>query len=148
MRYRVLDLPVKGAGAFLPTPSTNAAASSGGLTHVHGSPGTDPIPAPAPQRDYLPRLTARGGIDSAQGSMVAPDIILPSIYTASAQNMGPAADVGLGMRLRRLNPLPVPAFAYPRIPVAAFSPARIGGRATMPWPRAFQRFPSTTCAGG
>lgn len=147
MRYRVLDLPAKGVGAFLPTPSTNAAASSGGLTHVHGSPGTDPIPSPAPQRGYLPSLTARGGVDSAQGSMVAPDVILPSVYVASAANMGPAADAGVGMRMRRLNPLPIPAFSYPRIPVPTFTPARFGGRSTMPWPRSFQRYGAATVPG-
>lgn len=146
MRYRVLDLPAQGAGAFMPTPSTNAPASSWGLVHVHGSPGTDPVPAPAPQRTYLPSLTARGGVDSAQGSMVAPDIILPSVYVAETANMGPSCDTGLGMRVRRLNPLPIPALSWTRLPQVALNTPRYGGRSTMPWPRAFQRFPSTTKA--
>lgn len=147
MRYRVLDLPPKGAGAFMPTPSTNTVASSWGLVHVEGSPGTQPVPVPKPQRTWLPALTRRGGVDTAQGSDVAPDFILPCIYVASARHMGPSADVGLGMALRRLNPLPVPARHYPRQPVPAFNPPRIGGRATMLWPRAFQRWPATTISG-
>lgn len=145
MRYRVLDLPSKGAGAFTPLPSTNAQASSWGLVHVHGSPGTEAIPAPAPQRSYLPSQTRQGGIDSAQGSMVAPDFILPSIYTASAANMGPEHDAGIGMTARRYNAMPVPALTYPASPKIAQVTPRIGGRGTMIWPRAFQRFPATTC---
>lgn len=146
MRYRVLDLPPRGAGAFMPTPSTNAPASSAGLQHVHGSPGTDPVPAPSPQSQYLPTLTANGGVDAAQGSMVAPDLIAPSVYVAEVDNMGPEhGGAALGMRVRRLNPLPMPAFSYPRTPVAAFATPRYGGRATMAWPRAFQRFPITSC---
>lgn len=144
----MLDVPVKGAGAFLPLPTTNAPASSYGLVHVHGSPGTDPVPSPSPQANYLPRLTARGGVDSAQDSVCAPDFILPSIYVASARNMGPAADAGVGMATRRLAPMPVPSFSYPRVPVVAQTPPRIGGRSTMVWPRGFQRFPATTCPGG
>lgn len=146
MRYRVLDLPAKGAGAFMPTPSTNAPASSWGLVHVHGSPGTEPVPSPAPQRSFLPNLTRRGGVDSAQGSMVAPDVILPSVYVAEVDNMGPAADAGVGMATRRLNPLPVPALSYRRVPKVAQNTPRYGGRSTMVWPRAFQRFPAATCA--
>ena len=144
MRYRVLDLPPKGAGAFMPTPSTNAPASSWGLVHVHGSPGTEPIPSPAPERTYLPNLTRQSGVNSAQGSQVAPDVILPAIYVASAQNMGPAADAGVGMRARRLTPIPVPAADVRRVPIVAQSAPRYGGRGTMPWPRAFQRFPAVT----
>lgn len=145
MRYRVLDLPSKGAGAFTPLPTTNPRASSWGLVHVYGSPGTEAIPSPAPQRTYLPNLTRQGGVDSAQGSMVAPDFILPSIYTASARNMGPEADAGIGMTVRRLNPLPVPSLTFPASPKIAQATPRIGGRGTMIWPRAFQRFPATTC---
>lgn len=146
VRYRVFDVPAMGAGAFMPTPSTNAPASSWGLVLVDGAPGTEPVPAPSPQSAYLPSLTARGGVDSAQGSMVSPDVILPSVYVARADNMGPAADAGIGMRTRRLAPMPVPSFSYPRIPIPAQTPARIGGRRTMVWPRSFQRFAPTTVA--
>ncbi len=146
MRYRVLDLPTAGVGAFMPLPSTNAPASSWGLVHVHGSPGTEPIPSPSPQsRGYLPSLTRLGGVNSAQGSTVAPDVILPSVYVAETANMGPAADSGVGMLARRLNPLPVPAVNQARRPVVAQNTPRYGGRSTMAWPRAFQRFPIATC---
>lgn len=145
MRYRVLDLPVKGAGAFMPVPTTNPRASSWGLVHVNGSPGTEAVPVPAPQRSYLPSQTRSGGVNSAQGSDVAPDYILPSIYVAGTENMGPAADAGVGMLARRLNPMPVPALTYPATPKVAQITPRIGGRATMTWPRAFQRFPAASC---
>lgn len=144
-RYRVLDLPPGGSGAFMPIPTTNPAASSGGLTVLSGSPGTDPIAAPAPQRTYLPSLTKVGGVNSAQGSEVAPDIRLPDIYIPYADNMGPEADLGLGMAVRRLNPLPVPARHFARQPVPSQAAPRVGGRATMAWPRAFQRYPATSC---
>lgn len=144
-RYRVLDLPPGGTGAFMPIPATIPSASSWGLVVTSGSPGTDPIPAPAPQRDWLPTLTKSGGVDSAQGSNVAPDVRLPDIYVAWPDNMGPEADVGLGMAMRRLNPIPIPARHYARQPVPAQARPRIGGRSTMPWPRAFQRYPATTC---
>lgn len=147
MRYRVLDIPPKGAGAFMPLPTTNPVASSYGLVQVSGSPGTDPVPAPSPQRSWLPSLTRRGGVDSAQGSMVAPDVALPCVYVAEVNFMGPEMDTGIGMAVRRLNPLPVPARHYARLPVVAQVTPRIGGRSTMMWPRAFQRFPAATCPG-
>lgn len=145
MRYRVNDLPPGCPGAFMPTPSTNAPASSFGLVHVTGSPGTDPVPAPGPNRSWLPSLTRRGGVDSAQGSTVVPDVILPAIYVPWATNMGPSADAGIGMATRRLNPLPIPAVAYLRAPVVSFGTPRYGGRSVAAWPRAFQRFPVSTC---
>lgn len=143
MRYRVLDLPPKGVGAFTPMPTMNATASSWGLVHTYGAPGTQPVPSPAPA--FLPSLTAVGGVNSAQGHDVAPGVIAPSIYVASVANMGPAADAGIGMRLRRLCPIPVPALNIIRRPIVAQNTPRIGGRNTMVWPRAFQRYPASTC---
>jgi hypothetical protein len=142
VRYRVLDLPAKGVGAFCPTPAAQPVASSYGLVELYGSPGTDPSPAPKPQNDYLPSLTRRGGVDSAQGSMVAPDVIYPDDYTPFADNMGPAKDAGIGMWRRRHTELPVPARNPVRLPLPALRPAVFRGRQQIPWPRAFQRWPS------
>lgn len=145
MRYRVSDLPGNGTGAFAPIPSTNPPASSYGLTHIAGSPGTDPVPAPAPQRDYLPSLTKTGGRDSAQSSEVVPDYILPAVYVASAKNMGPGVHVN--MRRRRFTELPVPAVDPLRVPQVAQSSRKTGGRTVQAWPRAFQRWPVIGSAG-
>lgn len=145
MRYRVYDLPAVGVGAFTPTPTTNPTASSWGLVGVMGSPGTMPIPAPAPQRSWLPSLTRRGAPDTAQDSSVVPDVILPDLYEASTRHMGPAADAGIGMHARRLNPLPVPSWTYPRTAKVAQGRPRIGGRSVTAMPRAFQRYPIRTC---
>lgn len=139
-RYRVLYLPVKGAGAFAPIPATNPAASSWGLVHVTGAPGTIPVASPKPAA--LPDLTAAGAPNTAQGSDVAPNVIAPAIYVASVANMGPEADTGLGLAVRRRNPLPVPAVDPTRIPVVAMSAPRVGGRGALPWPRSFQRYPN------
>lgn len=144
--YRVLDVPPYGAGAFMPTPARNPVASSYGLVHITGAPGTDPVPSP--RSAALPALTATGrGSNSAQGSDVAPDVILPAIYIPWATNMGPAADTGLGMARRRLNELPVRAVDPGRQPVPVWQKFPTGAR-PLPWPRAFIRWPSRTPNSG
>lgn len=142
MRYRVLDLPVRGMGAFTPLPSTNPVASSQGEVKLLGAPGTQPQPTVAPTRSWAPPTSFD---KNTQPSNVAPDVWLYDQYTPLATNMGPAADAGIGMASRRLCPLPVPALNYARIPGKAFQqPTKIAGRGTMAWPRAFQRFPIYT----
>lgn len=142
-RYRTSDLPPNGVGAFMPVPAGDVLASSYGLVKIYGSPGTTTTPAPAPQRNYLPSQTAQGGVNSAQGSNVAPDVMAFSEYHTVADNMGPEADAGLGMTRRRFNELPMPAINPTRIPVTAFvPPSRLGGRSQINWPRSFQRFPN------
>lgn len=142
MRYRVSDLPVRGVGAFMPLPTLGPAASSRGLTVVSGSPGTTPMPSPRP--GFLPSLTKQGGVNSAQPGACSPDVFTPSVYVVYANNQGPSADAGLGMSRRRANEMPIPS----RTPTALANnsgvaqPARLGGRAQIPWPRAFQRFPN------
>jgi hypothetical protein len=144
MRYRVSDLPLAGAGAFTPLPFLNPEASSHGLVRLEGSPGTLPVPSPAPQRDWAPSLTRTGGVNSAQGSMVSPDVILPSIYFPYADNMGPEAGSGIGMTRRRYCELPVPAENPRRLPKPTMRSPQMGGRSVMAWPRAFQRWPLKT----
>ena len=145
MRYRVSDLPPIGTGAFTPIPTTTPAASSYGLVEIFGAPGTLAVDAPSPQHlTGLPSLTRQGGVNSAQPSDVAPDVILPAIYIPSAKNMGPEADAGFGMTRRRYCELPVPAVDSQRIPQVAMTVTPIAGRKAMAWPRAFQRFPNRT----
>lgn len=141
--YHTLDVPPHGAGAFMPQPARSPVASSYGLVIVEGAPGTCPVPSPSPSA--VPSQTARlqGSKDSAQGSDVSPDVIFPAIYTASARNMGPTEDVGLGMARRRLCELPVRAIDPGRRPVAVWQQFPVGAR-PLPWPRAFIRWPSRT----
>lgn len=143
MRYRVSDLPKVGLGAFTPIPTTTPAASSQGLVGVLGCPGTQPVDSPRPEA--VPSLTVQGGKNSAQSSAVSPDVIFPSIYVASVANMGPSSWVG--MWRRRFTELPMPARNPGRIPVVAFQAPRVGGRNSMAWPRAFQRFPARPTSG-
>jgi len=73
-------------------------------------------------------------------------MILPDKYVAYADNMGPEAPAGamhVGMALRRLNPLPVRAIDPGRRPIPVAMQFPMGAR-PLPWPRAFQRFPSRT----
>ena len=110
---------------------------------IFGAPGTLAVDAPSPQHlTGLPSLTRQGGVNSAQPSDVAPDVILPAIYIPSAKNMGPEADAGFGMTRRRYCELPVPAVDSQRIPQVAMTVTPIAGRKAMAWPRAFQRFPN------
>lgn len=136
MRYKVLDLPRVGVGAFTPTNAINPIASSYGLIHVSGYPGTLPVPVNNPHNQYgNPPISA---IAQTQPSNVSPDVILPSVYIPSALNMGPSQHVG--MAARRLTPIPVPAVSWINTALQAMGGARIGGRMVTAWPRAFQRW--------
>lgn len=141
IRYRVMDVPNVGAGAFMPLPARNPVASSYGLVHIKGSPGTEPVPSPRPAA--TPSQTARpqGTVNSAAGSDVSPDVIFPAIYIALADNMGPAADTGIGMARRRLNELPIRAVDPGRRPVPVWMKFPAGGK-QLPQPRGFVRWPS------
>lgn len=144
-RYRVNDLPLVGASAFTPLPTTNPIASSYGLVNVNAWLGTRPIPVPAPTRVWAP---TPNNASQVQGSNVAPDYILPTHYVAYADNMGPSADAGIGMSIRRRNPLPVPAVMIQRTANPAMMMRKVGGRVAMAWPRAFQRFPTSNNSNG
>jgi hypothetical protein len=141
MRYRTDDLPPAGVGAFMPIPASDPVASSWGLVHVVGAPGTMAIDVPDPD-ESIPPVSARGGINSARPSDASPDVIFPSVYYTRIANLGPEAGIGLGLTKRRFNELPVPAVNPTRIPIVAgtYKPAKLGGRLAMLWPRAFQRF--------
>lgn len=143
--YAVDDLPVRGAGAFMPAPPgvvVKAEVSSWGLVHVSGAPGTLPVPAPrnpiaqvCNPVDYAPET---------QTTNVVPDAWLPAIYVPSMRNMGPQQGC-LGIRVRHHEDMPIPATNIQRYALPAFRPAtKLGGRRVTPNPRAFQRWPSVS----
>lgn len=136
MRYKVLDLPVTGTGAFTPTMPLNPVASSNGVVKVLGYPGTLPVAVNDPHSQYgNPPISAIG---QTQPSNVAPNVILPDKYIPYADNMGPSQHVG--MAARRQTPIPVPAVSWINTAINAMGGARIGGRTVTAWPRAFQRW--------
>ena len=132
LRYRVEDVPPRGGGAFCPLPATTPRASSKGLVHVFGAPGTLAVPAPKPA------ATPDWSMDPHTiPSNVSPDVITPAVYVPLADNMHPPVPV------RHHNNLPVPAISYVRAPQPAMvPPGKVGGRSVMPRPRSFQRFPA------
>lgn len=137
MRYRVLDLPTKGTGAFTPIPTTNPPASSYGLTSatLRGYPGTLAISEPKPAA--VPPISA---VRETQSSFVSPDVGFWDKYIPSAKYMGPSEHVG--MAKRRLTPIPVPAVSWINTALNAMTGNKIGGRSVTAWPRAFQRWPT------
>lgn len=137
IRYTVDDLPARGLTAFTPTLTVTPLASSGGLAHVFGAPGTMAVPAPAP-----PAVPNLGPDPKTSPSNCAPSVIFPAIYLASPANMGPP------VRRRSTNELPIPATSYLRVPRVAMPAPHIGGRRVIPWPRVFQRWGSVTGTQG
>lgn len=134
VRYRVQDTPDRGVGAFSPLPAVNPVASSYGLVHVFGAPGTLPVPAPYPAATPDPSNDPK-----TVSSACSPDVMTPAIYIASTRNMQPPVPT------RIHNDMPVPAIGWQRVPKQALkAPPRLGGRGVIPWPRSFQRWPSLT----
>lgn len=112
-------------------------ASSWGLCRRTGSPGTLPIPAPAPTRLWAPPISAQA---ETQSSNVSPDVRLPDIYVAWPDNMGPS--VHFGMAARRQTPIPIPALSWINTAMNAMRGVPVGGRTALSWPRAFQLWPT------
>lgn len=134
-----MDLPAKGTGAFCPLPAQTPMASSHGLVKVVGAPGTMPIPAPSPTRIWAPPISASL---LTQSSNVSLDIRTPDIYVTFADNMhGP-----LPTRVR--NNIPVPATTAIYTARNAQIGRKMGTRVAMPWPRAFQRWPTSGGTSG
>lgn len=141
MRYRVLDLPVQGVGAFTPLSATNPIASSWGLVKVTADLGaSNPQSAPSPAKSWMP-VPGNPGLAHLQDSNNSPDVTTRSMYVTYPNNMGPMADAGIGMATRRRNPIPVPAVSWIRSARKAMPAPKIGGRRVPAWPRAFQRWP-------
>lgn len=140
IRYVLPQAPRLGLGAFMPGLTLNGVSPGAGLTRVYGFPGTVAVPV-----DHDQHLSQNGWDPKTQPSNVAPDAITPTLYVPGTRAMGPWSARGAahtqapGMGG---NPLPVPAVALGVVPIPAFRPAKIGGRAVIGQPRVQPVWPS------
>lgn len=130
-------VPAAYAGALLPIPTTTPRASSGGLVRVHGQPGTQGIPAPKPAA--IPETAA--GWRGNQSSYAAPDVLFPSIYYTTPENMHPPVS------LARDTPMPVPAISYRHLASVTQRMRRVGGQTQIMQPAVIQQWPQWRGAG-
>jgi hypothetical protein len=136
MKYVMLDprVPGRPIGALMPQPAILPTASSGGLMHVFGQPGTMGIPAPKP--GAIPPTAC--GTRTNQPSYVSPDVMFPSIYYPKADNChGPVG-------LFRDNQMPVPARRIYNMPRVAQRMRRVGGQSQIGQPAVAQTWPQWT----
>lgn len=134
MRYTVADVNERTAPAFLPPPVRSVKSSSYGLIHVHGQPGTQPVPVHKPNAippGPLPR--------TGQPSYNAPDVIYPDLYHVDPLH-GP-------VQLLRTNDMPVPARNVYQLPGVAMLGRRIGGQSQIVQPSVTQYWPQWTGPG-
>ena len=135
MRFQVrtLQVPKRGAGAFLPGLTFTPTASTNGANQVYGSPGTTPVYSPRPAALNDDSL----GGPYNQPSGVAPNYIFPSIYVALVNS-------GLKFPGRIIcdNVLPVPAVAHSGSPAQTQYKPRIGGRTATAAFRPFTQWPT------
>lgn len=140
--YRTEGVAGNAAAAFSPLPTTNPIASSWGLVHTVGAPGTLRIP--------VEPLQSIAGSDrgvwtkQAKPGDNAPDYILPSIYYTA-----PTPQMAKGWST---NEIPLPAISSTG-PIAPYStaltgpantsavvqrPRRMGGLLAQAWPKVSQ----------
>ena len=135
MQYITDQVPAAVAGSFMPHLTRDPYSSSYGVVVVRGAPGTMPVAAPRP--------AATAGLTSldphTQPSAVAPDMILPAIYTVGQRNRYGQEHVPVS--LLRDNELPVPARGLYALPGVAFVPPHVGGRRQVGQPRVSTRWP-------
>jgi hypothetical protein len=134
MRYSTEQVPVYGAGAFMPQLTTNPGASSWGRVKITASLGTTAIPSPRPPAVNDSDL----GGPYNQPSSVAPDVFFPTFHIIGTEHMEPPVAWIKPLH----NELPVPAVNPGRVPMPAFHRYRQGGRGAIPWPRTFTTWPS------
>ncbi len=136
--YKVMNLPARGFGAFMPTLTVTPTASTGGLSHRQFYPGTVRVPSPAPVYVSMDGSTGDNPVQNSHAG--APEWFLPAIGIVSADNMhGPC-----GIQVD--NVLPVPALNPTRIATQNTMVTRVGGRTATPWTRPMTRWP--TYGGG
>lgn len=135
MRYSMMDPQAnRPPGGLMPQPAIQPSASSNGLMHVFGQPGTMGVPAPKP--GAIPPTAA--GTRANQPSYASPDTMFPSIYYPLAANChGPAG-------LFRDNPMPVPAVHIYNMPRIAQKSRRTGGQSQIGQPAVRQTWPQWT----
>lgn len=136
MRFAYKVDNVQGRGAFTPLAARSGIFATASLMRRAGNPGIVAEPASGP------RLSPLGWDPAAEPSNVAPNVILPSIYIAFADNMGPWATPGALHVAWRHGTVPVPAQQIVHQPRPAARRARIGGRRVVPTPRVLPTYPS------
>ena len=135
MRFqiRTLQVPRKGAGAFMPTFSNIPTAATNGQNEVVGMPGTVPVYSPRPAA--LDDSSLGGPYN--QPSACAPNWILPSIYYARVNQ-----SLQFSGKTWSDNVLPVPAITSNGNIKQWQHRARVGGRTTTTSNRPFTQWPT------
>jgi hypothetical protein len=135
IRYRVLQTPSKGAGAFMPVPAAQRQAASAGQNQagIVGSPGTTPVPSPRPESMNDQSFGGRYN----QPSDCAPNVFYPSIYY-----WRPNHSVHFPGKLLCDHVLPVPAQPMGAVPKQWQHRVRVGGRTTTAAIRPFTQWPT------
>lgn len=132
VQTRTLQVPKGCAGAFSPGLTIGGAPATNGRNIVTGAPGTVPVYAPRPAA--LDDSQLGGPLN--QPSSVAPNFIMPCIYTFHA-NPG----VHFPGKIKSDNPLPVPVPNHGRTALQWQHRTRVGGRTATPAFRPFTQWP-------
>lgn len=135
IQVRTLQVPRRGAGAFVPglTMTGTAATAAQNQAAVTGAPGTVPVPSPRPA----------GMVDSQLGgpynqpSSVAPNVFYPSIYVTR-----PTSLMRFPGQLWCDNVVPVPAGRHSGVPGQTQRKTRVGGRTATAAFRPFTQWPT------
>jgi hypothetical protein len=133
--YRVLNVPTKGGGAWLPNFTFGGAPATVGQNQagIVGMPGTVAIPSPRPAA--LDDSSLGGPYN--QPSAVAPNWITPGIYYYK-----PNRSMRFPGKVKSDNPLPVPVINPGRSAQALFTRSRVGGRTATAAIRPFTNWPT------
>ena len=127
--------PGAASDALMPQCPVTPKATTNRQVRVVGQPGTLGIPVDKP--NSLPPVSQTR---ATQGSWQAPDVIFPSLYVTTPDNMHAPVS------LFRDNQMPVPAIGafgrVGRIASPAFKRRGIGGQTQIDWPAVVQRFPN------
>jgi hypothetical protein len=138
-------VPVAHAGAWLLPAPAQGFGSWSSAGRVHGQPGTEQVPAPAPAAVQQDNAYPQG---SQRSSRYAPDAIYPALYyQASSEATGPNGSPGIIYNTSQIsrvsdNALPVPAVDPRGLPaVMVTPPPKVGGQGTIGQPYAVQNWP-------
>lgn len=134
IRYRVEQVPPGQVAAFTPQTVPTPLASTHGMIHVYGSPGTTRMPSPSPAA-----VPAYGPDRRTKPSNVAPNWWLPEIYLSPITNLRPADGRISWMPASTMIPPTQGEISY--VPTVAMRRPHIGGRAVMEWPRTVSTWP-------
>lgn len=133
VQVRTLQVPRRGAGAFLPGLTPQGTASTNGQNEVYGCPGTMAVASPRPAALTDSQL----GGPYNQPSSVAPNVFYPSIYYAIVNKT-----LRFPGRLWSDAVLPVPAGRSGRTAQQTQYRVRVGGRTATAAFRPFTQWPT------